>query len=112
MIQSIIMIMRNDLAQVQNILDYRFSEFENLELALTAAGADEANHDGNRRMAQMGEKLIEFLLAEAAYAAGASRGALCISYSIYRFTDRLKLTSMKTLLLLLQESIVRISPRL
>ncbi|CAO1601908.1 hypothetical protein XANCAGTX0491_005546 [Xanthoria calcicola] len=67
------MIMRNDLAQVQNILDYRFSEFENLELALTAAGADEANHDGNRRMAQMGEKLIEFLLAEAAYAAGASR---------------------------------------
>ncbi|KAI4219267.1 MAG: hypothetical protein L6R40_008729 [Gallowayella cf. fulva] len=51
MIQSIIMIMRNDLAQVQTILDYRFSEFENLELALTAAGADEANHNGNRRMA-------------------------------------------------------------
>ncbi|KAL8634913.1 MAG: hypothetical protein Q9226_009413 [Calogaya cf. arnoldii] len=70
------MIMRNDLAQVQIILDYRFSQFDNLELALTAAGADEGNHDGNRRMAQMGEKLIEFLLAEAAYAAGASRGLL------------------------------------
>ncbi|KAL9594966.1 MAG: hypothetical protein Q9179_005172 [Wetmoreana sp. 5 TL-2023] len=67
------MIMRNDLTQLQNILDYRFSDFDNLELALTAAGADEGNHDGNRRMAQMGEKLIEFLLAEAAYAAGASR---------------------------------------
>ncbi len=80
------MIMRN-IAQVQIILGYRFSDFENLELALTAAGADEANHDGNRRMAQMGEKLIEFLLAEAAYAAGASRGELCVSSSVHRFTD-------------------------
>ena len=44
------MIIRN-LAQVQVILGYRFLEFENLELVLTAAGADEANHDGNRRIA-------------------------------------------------------------
>ena len=77
MIRSIIIIIRN-LAQVQVILGYRFSEFENLELALTAASTDEANHNGNRRMAQMGEKLIEFLLAEAVYAAGASRGKLYI----------------------------------
>ncbi|KAL8706066.1 MAG: hypothetical protein Q9201_000859 [Fulgogasparrea decipioides] len=65
--------MMSDLAKVQNILDYRFSDFGNLELALTAAGADEGNHDGNRRMAQMGELLIKFLLADSAYAAGASR---------------------------------------
>ncbi|KAL2037607.1 hypothetical protein N7G274_009720 [Stereocaulon virgatum] len=42
-------------------------------LALTAAGADDKVYDGNRKMAQLGEALIELLLAENAFTAGCSR---------------------------------------
>lgn len=67
------------LTEVQAILEYNFTSIELLVRALTAAGADEKIYDGNRRMAQLGESLIELLLAENAYAAGFSRGKYPIS---------------------------------
>ncbi|KAI4190099.1 MAG: hypothetical protein L6R41_001018 [Letrouitia leprolyta] len=68
--------MGTDLAQLQSILGYQFTNYDKLELALTAAGADEKNHDGNRGMAQMGEKLIGLLLAEIVYEAGGSKAEI------------------------------------
>ena len=64
----------NDLVEVQKIIDYDFKSVDLLELALTAAGADDKNHDGNRKLAQLGESLIEFLLSFNAFIAGFSRG--------------------------------------
>lgn len=62
--------------EVQNIIDYSFRSISFLVLALTAAGADEGNHDGNRKLAQLGELLIELLLADNAFTAGFSRGEI------------------------------------
>jgi len=66
--------MTRGLAEVQDIVEYRFRSISLLMLALTAAGADHKVYDGNRKMAQLGESLIELLLAENAFTAGCSRG--------------------------------------
>ena len=68
------MAMIRGLTEVQEIVKYRFRSISLLLLALTAAGADDRIHDGNRKMAQLGESLIELLLAENAFTAGRSRG--------------------------------------
>lgn len=61
---------------------------------------------------RIAEKLIEILLAEAGYAAEASRGELSVSSFLYMSADILKLTSIKILARPLQESIVRMPPKL
>ena len=66
------------LNELQDLLAYRFENISLVMLALTAAGADDKVYDGNRKMAQLGEKLMELLLAENAFSAGYSRGeVLC-----------------------------------
>ena len=64
------------LSEVQAIIEYNFRSINLLVLALTAAGADEKIYDGNRKMAQLGESLIELLLADDAFMAGCSRGEI------------------------------------
>ena len=64
------------LSEVQAIVDYNFRSISLLGLALTAAGADEKIYDGNRKMAQLGESLVELLLADDAFTAGCSRGKI------------------------------------
>ena len=66
------------LAEVQDIVEHRFRSISLLMLALTAAGADNKVYDGNRKMAQLGEYLIELLIAENAFTAGCSRGEDCL----------------------------------
>lgn len=68
------MAMIRGLTEVQDIVNYKFRSISLLLLALTAAGADDRIYDGNRKMAQLGESLIELLLAENAFMAGCSRG--------------------------------------
>ena len=68
------MAMIRGLTELQDIVEYRFRSISLLLLALTAAGADDRIYDGNRKMAQLGESLIELLLAENAFTAGCSRG--------------------------------------
>ena len=62
------------LSEVQAIVEYNFRSVNLLALALTAAGADDKIYDGNRKMAQLGEALVELLLADDAFTAGCSRG--------------------------------------
>ena len=71
------MAMIRGLTEVQDIVGYKFRSISLLLLALTAAGADDRIYDGNRKMAQLGESLIELLLAENAFTAGRSRGGNC-----------------------------------
>ena len=48
--------------RVQRFLRYTFQERELLELALTAPGADEAKHDGNRSLARKGALAMKLVL--------------------------------------------------
>ncbi|KAI9789616.1 MAG: hypothetical protein M1816_005925 [Peltula sp. TS41687] len=59
--------------QVEQIIGYTFKNTSYLVQALTAAGADEQNYDGNRPMAQLGESLIETVILDNAFTAGATR---------------------------------------
>jgi hypothetical protein len=60
---------------IENIVGYRFrSRHADLLKALTAAGAVEEDWDGNRKLAQLGTALSEFLLNYLAFEAGMTRG--------------------------------------
>lgn len=64
-----------DAHAVETIIGYRFrSGLDGLLKALTAAGAVEEDWDGNRKLAQFGTALSEFLLNYLAFEAGATRG--------------------------------------
>lgn len=60
--------------QVEEIIGYTFKDTSYLVQALTAAGADEQNYDGNRRMAQLGESLIATAVLDNAFTVGLTRG--------------------------------------
>ena len=68
------MALTTGLHEVQALLEYNFKDLGVLLLALTAADADGTLDDDNRKLAQLGEKLIELLVAENAFSAGQSRG--------------------------------------
>ncbi|KAB8213026.1 hypothetical protein BDV33DRAFT_86046 [Aspergillus novoparasiticus] len=51
-----------DLEEVQRILNYRFRDITLLSDALTAAGADLDNYEGNRRLAAIGVDVIGLCL--------------------------------------------------
>lgn len=60
--------------QVQVAIDYSFRSEDLLLEALTAAGAVEDKYDGNRRLAQLGSALVEFLLVLIGYETRFTRG--------------------------------------
>jgi len=60
---------------IENIVGYKFrSRHDDLHKALRAAGAVEEDWDGNRKLAQLGTALSEFLLNYLAFEAGVTRG--------------------------------------
>lgn len=59
---------------VESIIDYHFCEANYLVKALTAAGVDEYNHDGNRKLAQLGDFIIKLVLVDNSFNAGDGRG--------------------------------------
>jgi len=77
------------LRRLQDIIEYNFTRIEYLEEALTAAGADEDNYDGNRKLSQLGELLIQCVLLFTAHTGGASRS---------EFRSRSPASSMLTLI--------------
>lgn len=67
------------LCRLQADIGYEFVDIDHLWQALTAADAVEENHDGNRRLAQLGDTMIHGVLVDKAYAAGASRSKIPIN---------------------------------
>ena len=63
----------SSISRIQRAIGYQFKQVSRLTLALTAAGAEETNYDGNRKLAQLGEVLIESALVDKAYSEGSSR---------------------------------------
>jgi dsRNA-specific ribonuclease len=62
------------IALVEGILRYEFREKLLLAQALTAAGAEQENYDGNRKLAQLGTALIDFLSVYVGFEARVTRG--------------------------------------
>ncbi|KAJ9302274.1 hypothetical protein DTO271G3_1140 [Paecilomyces variotii] len=56
-----------DSQRVETIINYSFHSKDLLMQALTAAGAEESNRDGNRKLALIGTNLIRLLLSLAAF---------------------------------------------
>lgn len=62
---------------VENIISYNFQRgHDQLCRALTAAGVLEEDWDGNRKLAQFGTALSEFILNYLAFEAEATRGKI------------------------------------
>ena len=59
---------------MEKVIGYTFKSTDYLVQALTAAGADDRNYDGNRKMAQLGASLIGTVIFDNAITAGATRG--------------------------------------
>lgn len=69
--------MESNARTVEYIIGYRFGSKRYLLLqALTAAGAVKADWDGNRKLAQLGTGLCEFLFLYLGYEAQVPRGEL------------------------------------
>lgn len=66
------------LRKLQADMGYEFADIDQLRQALTAADAVEENHDGNRRLAQLGDTMIQGVLVDKAYTEGASRSKISI----------------------------------
>lgn len=63
----------NSITLLESSLGYHFKSPSLLEQALSAAGANEDNHDGNRKLAQLGESMLIAFLNDCAYDKGGSR---------------------------------------
>lgn len=58
---------------IEASINYYFTRTDLLPLALTSAGATKENHDGNRKLANMGTALIHFLMFYIGFKADTSR---------------------------------------
>jgi hypothetical protein len=63
---------QDDIRHVEKIVDYKYHSQHWATVALTAAGAEEFNHDGNRMCARYGRLLIELYVLNNAQKAGVS----------------------------------------
>lgn len=59
---------------VEGVVGYQFGDKGHLKLALTSAGAEEDNHDGNRTLAMIGEAAAQLAAVDSGYEKAASRG--------------------------------------
>lgn len=58
---------------VQEIIGYKFHTSKLLALAFQAPGYDDCNHDGHRRLAQLGGSVLQTVLLNKAFKDGASQ---------------------------------------
>jgi hypothetical protein len=72
-----------DISTVERVIGYAFNDKRLITLALTAAGAEEHNHDGNRSLALFGEQLIQFLVSWSGWKKGATRGKADPNDNVY-----------------------------
>lgn len=68
------MAIETDIQQVEGIIGYSFRTKNLLRRALTAAGAEESNYDGNRKLASYGTRLVSLLLSDLALELDITRG--------------------------------------
>ena len=82
-VQSDTMASTIDIKRVEDVIEYEFHDKYLIRKALKAASKTQDEEtgeiinidDGNRRLAQLGHKLLEFILLDEWYRAGSDRGA-------------------------------------
>lgn len=62
--------------KIEYIIGYNFETKQYIHEALTAAGAENDNYDGNRRLSQIGASLVDTILSLIVYGTKASRGKI------------------------------------
>ncbi|KAJ6118034.1 hypothetical protein N7523_005785 [Penicillium sp. IBT 18751x] len=78
-----------DATVVEAIIGYSFRSKEHLVQALTAAGAEEHNHDGNRKLAHLGSNVLRFILSFLVFDIAPSRSGIAnLESSIISITQR------------------------
>lgn len=70
------MLAQHEIQKIRDALGYEGLSGPGILEALTAAGADNNNLDGNKRLAQMGTSLIEYQVIEMGYRTRMSRGII------------------------------------
>ncbi|KAK3175419.1 hypothetical protein K4F52_010285, partial [Lecanicillium sp. MT-2017a] len=70
--------------KVEQTIGYQFRNPELLKSALTAAGADPNNRDGNRKLAQLGQSVLELAIADEVFDMSHSREEMCTLSSMFR----------------------------
>lgn len=70
------MLAQPEIQKIRDALGYEGLSGPGILEALTAAGADNNNLDGNKRLAQMGTSLIEYQVIEMGYRTMMSRGII------------------------------------
>ena len=85
---------------VEAIIGYSFRSREHLVQALTAAGAIEQNHDGNRKFAHLGSNVLRFILSFVAFETVPSRSKVA-TIDIEALTDGLigQITNLETFMI-------------
>lgn len=74
------MVPEEKVRKLENIIRYNFVSKRFIHQALTAAGAENENYDGNRKLSQIGASLVDTILALIVYGTSASRGE---GFSLY-----------------------------
>ena len=77
------------MAKVERVIGYEFGSKDLLKLSLTAAGADSENHDGNRRLAQLGQFVLQLAVADEGFEMTNSRGKLVLDANTWQATKAL-----------------------
>jgi dsRNA-specific ribonuclease len=62
-----------DINTVERVIEYRFKRRSLICQALTAAGAEEDNYDGNRKLSQIGASHVDVLLGVMLFDTGVGR---------------------------------------
>ncbi|KAL2861012.1 uncharacterized protein BJX67DRAFT_317514 [Aspergillus lucknowensis] len=67
------MVTHEHIRTVETVIGYIFTQRWLIRQALTAAGAEEHNYDGNRQLSQLGASLMDTILAILVYNTGVNR---------------------------------------
>lgn len=65
-----------DVEHVEKVIKYSFRSKSLIFQALTAAGAEQQNYDGYRKLSQIGATLVELLLAIIVFGTGVDRSKI------------------------------------
>ncbi|KAI9373948.1 hypothetical protein BJX61DRAFT_541308 [Aspergillus egyptiacus] len=90
------MITNEHVKTVETVIGYIFRQRWLIRQALTAAGAEEHNYDGNRQLSQIGASLMDAMLAILVYNTGVNRGRIAKLRQMFLNKEHYSTTAKRT----------------